>query len=88
MNDDILLEKIERIVELERMVRETSLENEQLRVEVAKLKPDALKLEALWQSGVDNWDGFYDAMDLYKEWLELDAENTRAISAEGEVQGE
>jgi len=30
---------------------------------------DLLFLEALWACGVDNWDGYGEAIDLYNEWL-------------------
>lgn len=36
--------------------------------EYDSLKDSALLLQALEQSGVDNWDWYGDAMDLYREW--------------------
>lgn len=41
---------------------------EQLEKENRELKKRDLKLEALEQAGVDNWDGYGDAMDLLAEW--------------------
>ena len=69
--DDILLEKIERITELERMVRETSLENERLRVRNSELMKFVEYVSPSWLPvGV---------RDVRRELL---AENTRLISAE------
>jgi hypothetical protein len=47
--------------------------NKQDTVSISRSKYEELirrsnKLEALEQAGVDNWDGYEDAMDLLEEW--------------------
>lgn len=37
-----------------------------------KFKRDLMKLEALEQSGVHNWEGYHDAIDLLKDWMSND----------------
>ena len=37
--------------------------------EYIKLIKDSLKLQALDAGGVDNWDWYDDAMELYREWV-------------------
>lgn len=38
--------------------------------QIEQLKEENLFLEALIQSGVDNWEGYGDALDLVEEWKE------------------
>lgn len=38
--------------------------------EYERLKRDHYKLQALEQQGVDNWDGYGDAMDVFESWEE------------------
>lgn len=38
--------------------------------EYEQLLRDSLKLEALDRHGVDNWEGYDDAMDTYRELLD------------------
>lgn len=41
---------------------------DKLESEVKKNEKRLLKLEALEQCGVDNWNGYGEAIELYKEW--------------------
>lgn len=41
----------------------------------AELLDDQLMLEALRQSGVDNWDWYGDACDQYREWKQQTPES-------------
>lgn len=41
---------------------------DKLESEVKKNEKALLKLEALEQIGVDNWSGYNEAMELYREW--------------------
>ena len=41
---------------------------DKLQAEVKKNEKRLLKLEALEQIGVDNWDGYPESMELYREW--------------------
>ena len=38
-----------------------------------ELMKNDLKLSALDAAGVDNWNGYDDAMDIFREWLDEDA---------------
>jgi hypothetical protein len=38
-----------------------------------ELMRNDLKLSALDAAGVDNWNGYDDAMDIFREWLDEDA---------------
>ncbi len=40
--------------------------------EYKKLRKASLKLQALEQNGVDNWDWYGSAMDTYQEFLEAE----------------
>jgi hypothetical protein len=44
--------------------------------EFDELKKDADLLECLRQCGVDNWDGWGDALQMREEWYEADVEIT------------
>lgn len=37
-----------------------------------ELEDKELKLESLYQHGVDNWDGYGDSCDTYNEWVHGD----------------
>lgn len=37
----------------------------------------AMFLDALEQVGVDNWDGYDDAVALYKQWVEEEEKETK-----------
>ena len=37
-----------------------------------ELEDKELKFEALYQQGVDNWDGYGEAMEIYNEWVHGD----------------
>ena len=51
-------------------IAELDAEIAQLRAKVARLQDRDLKLSALEAAGVDNWNGWDDAMDYYWEWKE------------------
>lgn len=42
---------------------------DKLEAEIKKNEKRLLKLEALEQIGVDNWNGYGEAMELYREWV-------------------
>lgn len=42
---------------------------DKLESEIKKNEKRLLKLEALEEFGVDNWNGYAEAMELYKEWV-------------------
>jgi hypothetical protein len=38
--------------------------------DIPKWKDDSLLLAALWMEGVDNWEGYNEAIELYQSWKE------------------
>ncbi len=54
--------------------------------EYDQLKDDALKLLALQQSGVDNWDWYGDAMEQYEAWKAEQANDPDIHDPDGEAQ--
>ena len=61
---------LQTIYDLEHGVEQLEAEIAQLRAKVARLQDRDLKLSALEAAGVDNWNGWDDAMDYYWEWKE------------------
>ena len=42
-------------------------ERQRLKKQIKKLEKDSMMLSALEQAGVDNWEGYSDAYDIFKE---------------------
>lgn len=59
---------IERIMELLEQTDASSLECMEIQAYLEQLDYDSLFLEALQQAGVDNWEWYDEACNLFEEW--------------------
>lgn len=66
---------IERIMELLEQTDASELECMEIQAYIEQLEYDSLFLEALEQEGVDDWEGYSDAYNLFEQWQEEEEED-------------
>lgn len=57
-------------MDYEKMNQVLSTRIEELEAEIQKLNLRVMELDALEQSGVDNWEWYGEAMNLYRKWTD------------------